>query len=126
MRENKYRVWIKYQKKMKNVLQIDFINKRVYIEANKKGNPFGYVNFDDCELMQYTGLEDKNSKEIYENDLLEDEEKQLWQVIFEDGCFIIENVFIPGRQWITKDMIKVGNVYEIYENPELLEGRNEQ
>lgn len=70
-------------------------------------------------IGQYTGSKDRNGMEIYEGDLLEDEENLLWEVEFRDGCFIAANVFMPGSFYIAKDMVKVGNKYE---NPELMEG----
>ena len=66
----KFRAWKKYQKKMCEVLQIDFTNKKVYIEKNQKGIPFGYLRFDDVILMQSSGQTDKNGVEIYAGDIV--------------------------------------------------------
>ena len=73
--------------------------------------------FDKEKIMQYTGLKDKNGTEIYEGDIYKDEENMLWEVIFDEGCFKLENIHIPGRMFITKDIEIIGNKYE---NPELL------
>lgn len=43
---------------------------------------------------QYTGLRDKNGREIYEDDLLQSQigDKHIWRVLFEDGAFILEQI----------------------------------
>ena len=74
--------------------------------------------FDKEKIMQYTGLKDKKGKEIYEGDIYKDEENMLWKVIFDNGCFKLENIHIPGRMFITKDIEIIGNIYE---NLEMLE-----
>lgn len=68
-------------------------------------------------IGEYTGLKDKNGKEIYEGDILKDEENMLWEVIFDEGMFKLENIHIPGRRFITEDIEIIGNIYE---NSELL------
>lgn len=81
-------------------------------------------------LMQYTGLKDKNGKDIYEGDILEfdpedDEPNPPYhvQVIWEkeDAKFYCEEVIgnrYGGYMSEFEDSIVIGNIYE---NPELLE-----
>ena len=68
--------------------------------------------------MQFTGLLDKNGKEIYEGDILKwnDEVSQvMWRLY--DSMFEIEKIFNGFSERVTSDYEIIGNIYE---NPELL------
>jgi len=80
------------------------------------------------ELMQFTGLYDKNGKEIYEGDIIEAEEPRFesgvykYEVTFEDGTFGGNNhqgEFYPLQEW-TEKQATVEVIGNIYENPDLL------
>jgi uncharacterized phage protein (TIGR01671 family) len=127
MREIKFRAWDK--KKNLMLYEFDLIGNGDFslAKAFLHLQDYGINDFvEDFILMQYTGLKDKNGKEIYEGDILNMTyhgsvsivEPEIKGVIgFERGSFIIEeNGFALGK--IGRSLEVIGNIYE---NPELLE-----
>lgn len=95
------------------------------------GNIYGgLVNLDEIELMQSTGLFDKNGKEIFEGDILaiETDEGILNVNIFWDSKHAL--FMFESKKYNEEDLLAElveDNTYpfeiagNIYENPELLE-----
>ena len=90
MREIKFRAWDKEERVMYG-FDFDMVEDSIF-PANSK-------HFEDYEIMQYTGLKDKNGKEIYEGDILGYWGEASWEVGFIDGefCTIYHNISVPFR-----------------------------
>ncbi|HLG26724.1 MAG TPA: YopX family protein [Paenisporosarcina sp.] len=73
-------------------------------------------HYDDFPIMQYTGLEDKNNKEIYEGDIISYwwSRRNKGAVYFENGCYMVDGYLLKD---CPDDTEVIGNIYE---NLELL------
>lgn len=130
MREIKFRAWDKINKDMFNVESINFQERRVYKDT------VSYRNFKDIDLMQYTGLKDRNNKEIYEGDIIKfkdcniDGTKEFYnigvieregkrdelaisQLIFEKSYFTENYIDFINETFELSEVI--GNIYESQE-----------
>ena len=140
----KFRVWIKTEKRMiktGDLLDIDYENEvvttqRVYFYFDNglpDGRDLDNFVFEEIELMQSTGLFDKNDKEIFEGDIIEwsywdeFEDSGTAKIIFDKGMFKLLDVRTEKSVWDNLfDCIENCNVFlqgNIYENPELLEDK---
>lgn len=121
MREIKFMAWHKEKKILREVLEISFSGGYVILAGF---GSFGEIEapIRDVELMQYTGLKDKNGREIYKGDIILLPNGNLGEIFwgnfyagFEisfNGAFPEElDVRLAGSSEI------IGNIYE---NKELL------
>ena len=139
-REIKFRAWNDLHNKMYPVSDIEWdTDGRMWVTADDGKNGIELID-DEAYLMQYTGLHDKNGREIYESDILkvtgEDGESYVATVKWfgdEDypafdlegipetwfyGANALATIFQEGVE--TCEVI--GNIFE---NPELLEAQHE-
>ena len=128
MRKLKFRAWIIPANKMTyDVRSIGFIKPMEIDYYFKDMDQSGILNEADFELMQYTGLKDKNGKKIYEGDILGDDysgkpeghEKIVWNDEYAKfKCINNDGIDWGIKHRIDDDTWVIGNIYE---TPELIE-----
>ena len=121
MREIKFRAWVKDattgERMCNRVRWLDLDNQRICTESGMQPDEF--------ILMQYTGLKDKNGREIYEGDILIGKERELICVVTvvwdRSGYWTYKGYSKELRGGYLTDLRRVEVIGNIYENPELLE-----
>ena len=121
MRDIKFRAYYKADKRIYEVLYLDFASNELRLWDEETELDFE-CSFEDVELMQYTGLKDKNGVEIYDGYIVGDKYgvKIPMVVTWDDAGFRTLGKH-NGEQYVgyVKDSCEV--VGNIYENPELLQ-----
>ncbi|XZL50377.1 YopX family protein [Clostridium perfringens] len=140
-RDIKFKIWDKEQKKF---LEINWegedtrhtkgkanicYSDRVYVTLSGYVNEDGWPYEVDADILQSTGLKDKNGKEIYEGDILINTNKsklnlgienQKYLILYRALGFDLKPLFKGmALKFNYTDLKLIGNIYE---NPELLEG----
>lgn len=103
---------------------VDICNEKLKVTVPESTNIqmglFLPTEDEDLVLMQYTGLKDKNGKEIYEGDIVNYFRDELAEVKFINGCFVIDSkAYTDSFLGLMGDIEVVGNIYE---NKEMLKG----
>lgn len=119
-REIKFRAWDKEGKKMLEMSVSTNYQPHFLQDLKSFGGGFRELFDPDLELMQFTGLKDKNGKEIYEGDIVKDFdwEERLCEVAFNGWSWRLKNIQSGWWKDWSSDLEVIGNIYE---NPELLE-----
>jgi len=116
-RELKFRVYNAQYKEMERFELEDICAHGAYVYGIDD-----VISIEDRPIMQYTGINDKNGVEIYENDIVRDRNNQNWFVVWHRYGWFLHD----GKQAIWKDDMSdcelevIGNICA---NPELLEDK---
>lgn len=130
MRDIKFRLYSTEEEEMffnENIVNIDLVCNFARIESERFKGFFDFGEGEESILMQYTGLKDKNGKEIYEGDILLYDSNSKTSVFYKNGAFVRSygnsNMYLLYDSFIEDGCLYnyevIGNIYE---NPELLEG----
>lgn len=125
MREIKFRAWIKELNEIREVEYINFWKKMISFPNKFCKEYYLNADFDEIDLMRYTGLKDKNEKEIYEGDIIKLRANHGIGVVKyydEWGAFVVEYIkskplAVLGMNYYKENIEILGNIYE---NSELL------
>jgi len=133
MREIKFRVWQHWKHNSDNgwvtylTMKLnEFSPKMILFTETKEDFITGVsifrsldkINYDDLDfaIMQYTGLRDKNRREIYEGDIIKTP-FGIGKIFMRLGCWFVKNQKELG--YFESGEIEV--IDNVYENPEILE-----
>jgi hypothetical protein len=103
MRKYEFRVW----NKRNSTMLYEGWNGDVFVD---KGKIFAWG--EDAEVMQYTGVKDRNENKIFEGDIIITS-KGVCPVTFENGCFYaktVSNYRLGG--WKKETITVIGNIFE--------------
>lgn len=126
----KFRAWDKVFKEMVQVNAL-VLDEQVVKVTYKNGN-VAKEDMKEYELMQSTGLKDKNNQEIFEGDILIVSDEHSWLEVVsynqEKAMFVTEEINrkykvpeSPLNDLFDTNIFKFKVLGNIYENPELLE-----
>jgi len=118
----KFRAWIKehldrpISGKMLPVEGLEWDTKGeqlIYVDCpDEEGNQWE-IELENCYLMQFTGLKDKEGQDIYEGDILKDgRDGDINEVVRIEGGFLLANNNFDYFRGYADTMEVVGNVYE--------------
>lgn len=131
-REIKFRAYSSHNHKMYPVSNIEWdIDGHIWVTADDGKNGIELID-EEAHLMPYTGLHDKNGREIYEGDIIVTHPKSRYEapksgvVQFGGSCPSFGYKTEDGEEydiWSSNAYRTYEVIGNIFENPELLEGK---
>jgi len=116
MREIKFRAWDRRRKKWVYFYLYEIVDIN---QESMTDDEWAFIQLEN--VGQYTGLKDKNGKEIYEGDIVRDQDGNLYQVKYTEYYIYPFGAIFPDKAKEVVNEYKCEVIGNIYENPELLE-----
>lgn len=134
-REIRFRAYSSHNHKMYPVSNIEWdIDGLIWVTADDGKNGIELID-EESHLMQYTGLQDKNRRKIYEGDIIVTHPKSKYEapksgvVQYRESRPMFGYKTEDGEEyniWSSNAYRTYEVIGNIFENPELLEGKHEQ
>jgi len=119
MHVNKYKVWCKNKNEWeKDPVVLTPAGDLLHVQLQHGG--WSRLKKETHIPVFYTGLKDKNGKEIYEGDLIKEPFGAIRPVVWKDSCYFIGDNTLHDYH-CGGVPLKIEVIGNIYENPELLE-----
>ncbi len=130
----KFRAWIKSEKRygyLLNLFNCGANSKQYEVEEyDEQGDSYTVYSSDEVVLQQCTGLKDKNGELIFEGDIVEFRNplgmKKRGIIIYDIDAALFQIQYLDfSDDWELLDTFILKVIGNIYENPELLEVKND-
>lgn len=137
----KFRAWIKPEKQMieeDDLLDIDYDTEQImtqqvyFVDGLPDDRDLKYHDFEDVELMQSTGLLDKNGQEIFVKDIVDYKGRKAivkWHGSYASFIYIfVDELQKRVADWkpLYLSYYRFEVVGNVYQNPELLEADHDR